>query len=215
MNGAHDMGGEQNFGPVRAEANEPVFHHRWEARVLGHNLAMAATRQWNIDQGRAAIEGIEPATYLAMSYYEKWLERLCRLLIERGLVTREELSDGRMRAPAKTIATLTADNVIPTLKRGVLSSREIAAPARFKVGDGVRTKNMNPPTHTRLPRYCRDKPGTIAIVHGAHVYPDASALGRGDDAHWLYTVRFEARDLWGSDTTASAVYADVWEPYLV
>jgi len=215
MNGAHDMGGEQNFGPVRAEANEPVFHHRWEARVLGLNLAMAATRQWNIDQGRAAIEGIEPARYLAMSYYEKWFERLCRLLIERGLVTREELSDGRTRAPAKTIATLTADNVIPTLKRGVLSSREIAAPARFKVGDGVRTKNMNPPTHTRLPRYCRDKPGTIAIVHGAHVYPDASALGRGDDAHWLYTVRFEARDLWGSDTTASAVYADVWEPYLV
>jgi len=215
MNGAHDMGGEQNFGPVRAEANEPVFHHRWEARVLGLNLAMAATRQWNIDQGRAAIEGIEPATYLAMSYYEKWFERLCRLLIERGLVTREELSDGRMRAPAKTIATLTADNVVPTLKRGVPSSREIAAPARFKVGDGVRTKNMNPPTHTRLPRYCRDKPGTIAIVHGAHVYPDASALGRGDDAHWLYTVRFEARDLWGSDTTASAVYADVWEPYLV
>jgi nitrile hydratase beta subunit len=214
MNGAHDMGGEQNFGPVRAEANEPVFHHRWEARVLGLNLAMAATRQWNIDQGRAAIEGIEPATYLAMSYYEKWFERLCRLLIERGLVTREELSDGRMRAPAKTIATLAADNVIPTLKRGVLSSREIAAPARFKVGDGVRTKNMNPPTHTRLPRYCRDKPGTIAIVHGAHVYPDASALGRGDDAHWLYTVRFEARDLWGCDTTASAVYADVWEPYL-
>ena len=213
MNGAHDMGGEQNFGPVRPEPNEPVFHERWEGRVLGLNVAMAATRQWNIDQGRAAIERIAPATYLAMSYYEKWFDRLCRLLVERGLATREEISEGKARTPPKKIATLVADAVAPTLKRGVLSSREIAAPARFKVGDAVRTRSMNPPTHTRLPRYCRDKPGTIAIVHGAHVYPDASALG-SEDAHWLYTVRFEARDLWGPDTTASAVYADVWEPYL-
>ncbi len=214
MNGAHDMGGEQNFGPVEPEANEPVFHHRWEGRVLGMNLAMGATGQWNIDEGRAAIESIEPATYLRMSYYEKWFERLIRLLVQRKLVTAEEVEKGKSRAAGATIATLTADQVLPTLRRGVLSSREIAAPARFKVGDRVRTRNMNPATHTRLPRYCRDKPGTIAIVHGAHVFPDASALGRGEDARWLYTVRFEARDLWGEDTTADAVYADCWEPYL-
>ena len=214
MNGAHDMGGEQNFGPVEPEANEPVFHHPWEGRVLGMNLAMAATRQWNIDQGRAAIEGIEPATYLRMSYYEKWFERLIRLLVERKLVTREEVADGKSRAPGAKIATLAPDQVLATLKRGVLSSREIAAPARFKVGDRVRTKSMSPPTHTRLPRYCRDKPGTVAIVHGPHVFPDSSALGKGEDPRWLYTVRFEARDLWGTDTTANAVYADCWEPYL-
>src|SRR5512143_1971389 len=140
MNGAHDMGGEQNFGPVEPEANEPVFHHRWEGRVLGMNLAMAATRQWNIDQGRAAIESIEPATYLRMSYYEKWFERLVRLLLERKLVTREEVEDGKSRTAGARIATLTADQVLPTLQRGVLSSREIAAPARFKVGDRVRTR---------------------------------------------------------------------------
>jgi len=214
VNGAHDMGGEQNFGPVQAEANEPVFHHRWEGRVLGMNLAMGATRQWNIDEGRFGIERIAPATYLRMSYYEKWFDRLCRLLVERGLVTREELADGRARAPAKKIATLTADQVLPTLKRGVLSSREAVSPARFKVGDRVRTRNMSPAGHTRLPRYCRDKPGTVAIVHGAHVFPDSSGNGRGEDPQWLYTVRFEARDLWGEGTTASAVYADCWEPYL-
>ena len=214
MNGAHDMGGEQNFGPVEAEADEPVFHHRWEGRVLAMNLAMGATGQWNIDEGRAGIESIAPATYLAMSYYEKWFERLIRMLLARNLVTREEIGDGKARASGTKIATLAAEQVIPTLRRGSITLRTIAAPARFKVGDKVRTKSMSPATHTRLPRYCRDKPGTIAIVHGAHVYPDTNALGRGEDPQWLYTVRFEARDLWGEDTTANAVYADCWEPYL-
>ena len=208
------MGGEQNFGPVEAEADEPVFHHRWEGRVLAMNLAMGATRQWNIDEGRAGIESIAPATYLAMSYYEKWFERLIRMLLARNLVSREEIADGKARASGAKIATLAADQVIPTLRRGSITLRTIAAPARFKVGDKVRTKSMSPATHTRLPRYCRDKPGTIAIVHGAHVYPDTNALGRGEDPQWLYTVRFEARDLWGEDTTANAVYADCWEPYL-
>ena len=208
------MGGEQNFGPVEAEANEPTFHHRWEGRVLAMNIAMGATRQWNIDQGRAGIESIAPATYLAMSYYEKWFERLCRMLLERKLVTRDEIAGGKAQAPGAKIATLAADQVMPVLRRGSITLRTIESRARFKVGDRVRTKNINPATHTRLPRYCRDKPGTIAIVHGAHVYPDTNALGRGEDPRWLYTVRFEARDLWGEDTTADAVYADCWDPYL-
>ena len=207
------MGGEQNFGPVVPEADEPVFHHRWEGRVLAMNLAMGATRQWNIDEGRFGIERIAPATYLRMTYYEKWFDRLCRMLVERGLVTREEIGDGKPRTAGKKVSMLAADQVLATLKRGSISSREVATKARFKVGDRVRTKNMSPPTHTRLPRYCRDKPGTIAIVHGAHVYPDTNSLGR-EDPQWLYTVRFEARDLWGADTTADAVYADCWEPYL-
>jgi len=82
------------------------------------------------------------------------------------------------------------------------------------MGDRVRTRNMNPATHTRLPRYCRDKPGTIVAVHGAHVFPDSNARGEGENPQWLYGVRFEARDLFGDDTTATAVHADLWEPYL-
>ena len=85
---------------------------------------------------------------------------------------------------------------------------------KFKPGDKVRTRNIHPGTHTRLPRYCRDKPGTIVRLHGAHVFPDSNAIGKGEDPQWLYTVRFEARELWGPDTTASAVHADLFEPYL-
>jgi nitrile hydratase len=92
--------------------------------------------------------------------------------------------------------------------------RDVASAPRFAQGDRVRTRNLNPPTHTRLPRYCRDKPGTIVAVRGAHVFPDSNARGQGEDPRWLYGVRFEARDLWGGDVRAAAVYVDLWEPYL-
>lgn len=214
MNTVHDMGGMQNFGPVVPEANEPSFHHGWERRAFGMTLAMGGTRLWNLDQSRFARESIPPTLYLSSSYYKIWTEGLCRLMLERGLVTAEELADGRPRAPAAQLPNvLTVEQVGPALARGKVTQRPETRPARFAVGDAVRTKNPNPRSHTRLPRYCRDKPGTIARVHGPHVFPDAHALG-SEDPQWLYSVRFDARDLWGSDTTAAAVFVDCWEPYL-
>ena len=58
MNGVHDMGGLQGFGPVQIEADEPLFHAAWERRALGLTLAMGATGQWNIDLSRAAASKI-------------------------------------------------------------------------------------------------------------------------------------------------------------
>jgi nitrile hydratase len=214
MNGVHDMGGLQSFGPVAVEKDEPRFHERWEGRALGMVVLMGAARQWNIDQSRAARESLPPATYLSSSYYKIWIEGLCKLMVERGLVTQEELADGIVRAPAKELANiLTAESVPAAIARGSPTRRPESTRARFAVGDAVRSRNLNPPTHTRLPRYCRDKPGTIVKVHGMHVFADSHALGR-EDPQWLYTVRFDAADLWGPDTTASAVYVDCWEPYL-
>ena len=100
------------------------------------------------------------------------------------------------------------------LARGAPTKRARAEPALFGVGGRVRTRIVNPATHTRLPRYCRGKRGTIIAVHGAHVFPDANACGRGEAPQWLYTVRFDATELWGPDTTAAAVYVDCLEPYL-
>ena len=81
------------------------------------------------------------------------------------------------------------------------------------VGDTIRTRNINPDGHTRLPRYARGKAGEIVAVHGTHVFPDSSAHGRGEDPQWLYTVRFTGRELWGKETEDS-VCIDLWEPYL-
>lgn len=215
MNTVHDLGGMQSFGPVVAEADEPPFHREWERRAFGMTLAMGATRLWNLDQSRFSRESIPPAIYLSSSYYKIWIEGLCRLMLERGLVTSAELADGRLRAsPAKLPNVLTADRVAPSLASGSPTLRPQSNAARFALGASVRTKNLHPHSHTRLPRYCRDKPGIITKVHGPHVFADANALGHGEEPQWLYTVRFEAAALWGRDTTASAVYVDCWEPHL-
>lgn len=215
MNGAQDLGGMQGFGPVMPEPNEPWFHDAWERRAFALTLAAGATGAWNLDMGRAARESLPPAQYLSSSYYQIWFEALTKLLISQGLVTSDEISDGKAKTPAvPNLRTLLKDNVASALSKGAPSDREASTPARFRIGDAVRTKQMNPATHTRLPRYCRDKRGTVIAVRGTHVFPDASATGRGEQPQWLYTVQFAATELWGLDTTASSNCIDCWQPYL-
>lgn len=215
MNGAQDLGGQHGFGPVQPEADEPVFHEDWERRAMALTVLMGATGGWNIDQSRAARESLPPAQYLSSSYYEIWTAGLEKLMLERGLVSATELEEGHPLQPRASIpAALSTDQVGPMLARGAPSQRAAHAPARFAVGDEVRTKVMNPATHTRLPRYARGKRGVIVMVHGVHVFPDSSGVGQGEDPQWLYSVRFDAHELWGPDTTASAVHVDCWEPYL-
>ena len=93
MNGVHDMGGMHGLGPLAFQADEAVFHHGWEARV--HAMTLASPTRSNIDAGRHQRELIPGADYLRMTYYEKWLEGLCRLLVEQGVVSAEELATGR------------------------------------------------------------------------------------------------------------------------
>jgi nitrile hydratase beta subunit len=216
MNGVHDMGGLQGFGPVAIESDEPLFHHAWERRALGLTLAMGGTGAWNIDMSRAARESLPPARYLSTRYYGIWVEALGTLLKQRGLITDAEWQAGHALQPAAPIPrVLTADRVAGALARGSPTERPATTAPRFETGARVRTRNLHPVSHTRLPRYCRDKAGTIAKVHGVHVFADSHALGQGEDPQWLYSVRFDARTLWGADTTASAVHVDCWESYLV
>lgn len=215
MNGAQDLGGTQAFGPIQAHDDISLFHADWERRVLAITLAMGAVGKWNIDMSRAARESLPPAQYLSSSYYEIWFEGLRMLLLSTGLATAEEMETGESRSEAAPVPrVLKADEVAAALLRGSPVERPAAAGARFKVGDRVRTRQLNPLTHTRLPRYCRGRRGCIVTVHGAHVFPDTNALGLGEQPQWLYTVRFLASELWGTDTTAASVCVDCWEPYL-
>lgn len=199
MNGAHDMGGMDGFGPVVAERGEPAFHADWERRVFALTIALGASGWWNIDMSRSAREDRPPAEYLGMSYYQLWLAGLERLLA------------GRPEGPPRRV--LSASEVPAAMERGGPVDREPPRPARFAVGDRVRTKVMHPRTHTRLPRYARGKAGVVELVHGCHIFPDAHATGRGEDPQWLYTVRFTALELWGRDERQS-VSVDAFEPYL-
>jgi len=216
VNGPHDLGGAHGFGPVTPEPDEPVFHADWERRAFALVLAMGATGQWTGDASRHARESLPPARYLANSYYENWLGGLERLLGARGLVTEEEIAAGRaLAAPRPLDRRLRAGDVAEVLARGGPYEREPPRDARFALGDRVRARVMHPATHTRLPRYVRGRTGTVEAVAGCHVFPDAHAHGHGEDPQWLYTVRFDARELWGPDADpASTVSVDAFEPYL-
>jgi nitrile hydratase len=215
MNGVHDMGGMQGFGPVRPEPDEPVFHADWEGRALALNRAMSYARLWSIDRSRAAIEELPPEVYLTRPYYAKWQMRLERLLVELGLVGDDELEAGHALRPGQPLPRkLAAADVAQALTRGSYG-RAPPAPARFKAGDRVRTRNMHPTTHTRLPRYARGRRGTIECVRGCHVFPDSVAIGKGENPQWLYTVRFEGRELWGDAADPKlTVSIEAWDPYL-
>jgi nitrile hydratase subunit beta len=216
MNGAHDMGGVHGFGPVVPEADEPTFHARWESRVFGLAFAAGRVGQWNIDMGRFARENRPPADYLAKSYFEIWLAGLETLLAERGLVSADEIKASRpLGEPKKAGGILDLAAVEAILSRGRPAERPASVPARFRVGDRVRAKNIHPTTHTRLPRYVRGRLGIIERLCGCHVFADANALGQGENPQWLYTVRFDARDLWGAEADPMLkVSVDAWEPYL-
>jgi nitrile hydratase subunit beta len=215
MNGVHDMGGMHGFGAVEPEANEPVFHAPWEGRVLAMNRAMGSLGLWNIDIGRFSRESLPPDVYLGSSYYKKWTLGLEDLVVQYGLVGEDELAAGHALHPAAAGArTLAASDAPRLLSRGSFE-RPATAPAQFKVGDRVRMKNMHPASHTRLPRYVRGHVGVIECVRGCHVFPDAVVAGRGEEPHWLYTVVFEGRELWGeSGDPTVKVSVEAWEPYL-
>ena len=139
------------------------------------------------------------------------------MLKERDLVADDEIDAGRSLHPVKPVKrTLSPPDVAKMLHRGGPTERETNTQAAFKAGDRVRTKNINPLTHTRLPRYVRGHMGTIERVIGCHVFPDSNASGSGENPQWLYTVRFEGRELWGADgDPAVEISVDAWEPYLV
>jgi nitrile hydratase beta subunit len=216
MNGVHDMGGMHGLGDIEYEKDEPVFHAPWEALSFALNMATRAGRKWNIDSGRHEIELLPAADYLRMSYYEKWAARLEKLLVKSGLVTESEISSAQP-APGSLKATpaVTADQVQRMLRTGALASRDVKVEQRFHIGQQVRARNINPTGHTRLPRYARGKIGEIHLDHGVYVFPDTNAHFLGENPQHVYSVRFTARELWGSEASPrDAVYIDMWDDYL-
>jgi len=216
MNGGADLGGMAGFGPVAPEVDEPNFHAEWEARALGIVVALGACGQWNIDMSRFAREDMHPADYMRTPYYGIWIGAATRLMIERGMITQEEIAAGVPLTPPSAIKRkLVAADVDAMLAAGGPADRpEQGAPA-FAVGDRVRTINNHPVTHTRMARYARDKVGVVTKIHGFHVFPDSNAAGQGEDPKWLYQVTFASRVLWGDQgNDIDTVSLDLWEPYL-
>jgi nitrile hydratase beta subunit len=216
MNGVHDMGGMQDMGLVQYEKDEPVFHAPWEGRVYAMNRALAAWRKWNLDASRRTGELIPPADYFRMSYYEKWLAGLHSLLVERNLLARAEIDSGKP-APGSGKATppVTPADAMAIATIRPSARRDVAVSPRFKVGERVSARNINPTGHTRLPRYARGKTGIVERDHGVFVFPDTNAHFLGEKPQHVYSVRFSARELWGDQAAPQdAVNLDLFGDYL-
>jgi nitrile hydratase len=225
VDGVHDLGGIQGFGPVVREENEPAFHASWEPAVVALMRAARAHGVFNLDEFRHAIERMPPDRYLSASYYERWFEAVSRLVVEKGVVTADELerraatagtdeapSQARERSPdGGRSAHAGAALVTP-----ITSVRQETRAPAYRQGDAIVTVRTRNRGHTRLPRYARGKRGVVRAYYGFHVFPDANAHGRGEDPQPLYSVRFEGSELWGDGGGRSqAVYLDLWESYLL
>jgi nitrile hydratase subunit beta len=222
MNGAHDLGGMHGFGPVALEPDEPVFHAEWERRTFALSHAMSVRGKWNLDAIRFAREQMPPAEYLATTYYEHCLWGLEALLDRHGFLARAEL-DRRVRegdppaAPpsAPDPAALRPDGVTRYLRNRRAARLDEPVPPKFKVGEQIVARNLNPAGHTRIPRYVRGRRGVIDRDHGVFIFPDTHAAGLGRKPQHVYSVRFAARELWGADGhPRDAVYVDLWDDYL-
>ncbi|HTQ75257.1 MAG TPA: nitrile hydratase subunit beta [Burkholderiales bacterium] len=201
MDGIHDLGGKQGFGPVRYARNAAAFHEAWEVRA--NSLYAFAVRRgiFNMDEYRHAIERMEPRHYLAASYYERSLTGLATLLVEKGIVTREELerraggrfplaapsAPGRSNAPSRT---------------------------RFRPGERVRVRDEHVPGHVRMPGYIRGKTGVVVSESPSYPFPDAHAHGVAAQDEPTYDVRFRSEHLWPSSSDAALVHVSVFQSYL-
>lgn len=221
MDGVHDLGGKRGFDKVEIEANEPVFHYRWEAKVFAMSGAGSLAGGWNyVDQFRHAIERIDPVAYLTHGYYGRWLGAIETLLVEAGIVQQDEITRRAVSMGAAVddlIAARPKPNPDPLGATPTVAGtpRQIDRPPKYKVGDLITTTTEIKTGHTRLPAYARGKSGRIVRWHNAWVYPDTAAHGQGEQPQHLYTIEFSGLNLWGADDDpALTVHLDLFEPYL-
>ncbi|CAA9431677.1 MAG: Nitrile hydratase beta subunit [uncultured Ramlibacter sp.] len=209
-----DLGGSAVQDPVVPEPDGDPFHEPWEPLAMALVLAMGATGSWNIDMSRAARETLP--NYSRLSYFQIWLAALEKLMLERGQVFPDELEAGRMlHPPAPVKRVLDAGSVPAALARGSPTVRNDGPEPRFAPGQPVRTRAQAVAHHTRLPAYARGKRGVIERLHGSHVQADAHAQGQGERPEPLYTVTFDASELWGEDAAPGLrVSIDAWQSYL-
>ena len=206
MDGIHDLGGMAGFGAVEIERDEPAFHEPWEARAFALNtLGIRVLGTYNVHEYRHAVERMDPAHYLAASYYERWFTGVATLFVEKGVVTRGEL-EARAGGPVPLSrpAAHVAGPPAPA-----------AAPPRFAAGDSVRVREAHPAGHTRAPRYVRGRRGRIVRVSRRFEYPDLAGHALAAAEEPTYHVEFAARELWGDSAEASGcVVVDLWQSYL-
>ncbi|MEE9388524.1 MAG: nitrile hydratase subunit beta [Paracoccaceae bacterium] len=215
MDGIHDLGGKQGFGPIPIGDNV-CFHHDWERRMWAIARSDVLPPGCTIDWFRHSIETMAPGNYLTLAYFNKWCTTHLMLALDAELITLDEIAAGHMDTPAEPAPALTLDQVIAAGRKQTRDfSCETMTPARFGLNDTVTTRRHINANHTRLPAYARNATGTVIRHHGAHLLADKGAQGLHEAEH-LYTVSFGAPELWGKDANPiDTVTLELWESYFV
>lgn len=213
MDGAHDLGGKQGYGPVLCEDDEPPFHEPWEGRVHGINLSSDVGPAF-----RYSIERMGAIEYLTTSYYEHWLSSMELNGVESGVFTPGELDDAAARIAAGGDVPERFDpEAVAAARLRITPHAEPtfeAPPARFTPGDNVTVARRSPPGHCRCPAYLRGAPGVIESVHAPRPILDIYETegGREVPQAW-YTVAFRSSDLWDDPGEDHVVMVDLWETH--
>ena len=218
MDGIHDLGGKQGYGPIDVDEEETAFHYEWEGREWG--IAQCArTPGITIDWWRHCRELIMPEDYLGRPYFDSWAQTDISTYIEAGWVALEDVDRGVMNSGApiegEPLPAMTVEEVLDEDRAHAMRfDAEIDAPPAFAAGQAVITASHGHAGHSRLPQYARGRQGVIHAHHGAHVFPDRSA--EGDEFHQhCYSVVFSAAELWPEAAgSRDKVYLDLWESYL-
>ncbi len=202
MDGVHDIGGTQGFGPVRLTPDSAlVFHDDWEKRINALYGLVVRHGVFNMDEYRHAIERMAPRHYMAASYYERTLTSLATLCVEKGVLSLAELEAA-------------AGGTFPLALRLGPGRSNVATRQHFQAGDRVRVRDEHVGGHVRMPGYIRGKTGVVVSESPRYPFPDAHAHSVVADDEPTYDVRFASADLWPDAADTAWVHVGVFESYL-
>lgn len=222
MDGIHDLGGVEGYGPVAFEPEERArVDERWEGVAGAAMFAMLRAGVTNIDAHRHRIERLDPERYLPIGYWGRWLAAVEAAMVEQQLTSITGIDEELRRLGHDPARSAPPPRLHPN--QGLEANehepgflRAIDPDPAFAAGDPVRTQDHAPQAgHHRLPRYARGRRGRIARVYPAFTFPDTMAHGGGEAPCYVYAVAFDATELWGPDADPAQVcHLDLFEPYL-
>lgn len=179
IGGSHDLGGQEINDPVNV-VDKPIFHWEKSIHALLVALASSVPPMITTDELRRAVENLEPISYMKWGYYDKWSAAIAVLLIERQIITEDDLN-----------YEIEGESCLKE------------ATKLFSVGDKVRVKIESSRLrwrrpHFRCPGYIFGMEGIVERYVGKFNDPFLLAFrGKGPKQH-LYRVRFSMDDIWKS-----------------
>ena len=218
MSDVNDLGNYGNQDPIHIEINEPVFHEEWEGSIFAMTVAMLASGYFNVDEVRRATKEMPIADFLEARYYEKFLFGLENILNQKDVLTRDEIDTGRSirHEGGVTLPPVPPEMLQFAMTNPMPANLDLDIPQKFRIGDEIIAKNINPSQQIRLPHYIRGKFGVIEMHHGGFLLPDTHALGGPDKPQHVYNVRFSLSEIWKDENTSNDnIYIDLFADYMV